>query len=129
MPLLSMLARTWNQMAEEQELKTEWARKVFRMDDDQMSDETDREWMELMDQGVDSKVASAFVDLKPHLLEKEAILRFRRDHPELMLDMAMPEINEPEEALYVADGDHRLDEPGQKEALLEMFKELVRNRR
>lgn len=126
MPLMSLMAETWNKMAREQELATDWAREVFLLDDQEMADRVDQEWRELMEQGVDSRIASAFVDFKPHLLERKAMLKFRRENPDLMVDGALPEINQPDEAVAYAAVDHFLDEDQQAQ-LLELFQELVRD--
>lgn len=128
MPLVSMMAETWNQMAREQELATDWAREVFMLDDQGLADRTDQEWRELLEQGVEHKVASPFVDFKPHLLERKAMLKFRRENPHMMLDNALPEINTADEAVWLADREFRLNED-QKAQLLEMFEELIRSTR
>ncbi len=126
MPLMSLMAETWNKMAREQELATDWAKEVFMLGDQEMADRVDQEWRDLMEQGVDSRVASAFVDFKPHLLERKAMLKFRRENPNLMVDGALPEINQPDEAVAYATGDHFLDKKEQAQ-LLELFKEMMRN--
>lgn len=125
MPLESVPAMYWNRIAREQDLESEWAREVFQLDQQELLDRVDREWLELKEQGVDSKVAAAFLDLKPHLLERKALLRFRRDNPDLDLVAALPEVNTPEEALAMADQEHRLDEPEQRAELLRMFSDLT----
>ncbi len=124
MPLQSMPAMYWNRIAREQNLESKWAKEVFALDDQELLDRVDQEWRELQEQGVDERVASAFVDFKPHLLERKALLKFRRDNPDLMLDQALPEINEPEEALYLAQVEFMLDN-NQLESLLQMFQELT----
>ena len=75
MSLTSVAAPIWNEIARTQPLKTEWARKAFAMDQAEMAALEDREYQALK-RRVAPVVASAFLDLKPLLIERRAITRF-----------------------------------------------------
>ena len=111
MSLTSVAAPIWNEIARTQPLKTEWARKAFAMDQAEMAALEDREYQALK-RRVAPVVASAFLDLKPLLIERRAITRFTLEHPEFL--QALPEIASVSEAVIYASMDRPLSPMQQK---------------
>lgn len=99
MALTSVATMVWNQIAETQELKTAWAKKVFAMGPEQMLQAEDEEYRALK-ATVGHDVAASYQDVKPLLLENEAISRFTQAQP--MYREALPEVTSISEALILA---------------------------
>jgi len=45
--MVSVLARFWNEIAETQNLKTAWVKRMYTLDQDQINDEIDKEYFQL----------------------------------------------------------------------------------
>ena len=105
MSLTSIAAPIWNEIAQTQPLKTEWARKAFVLDGLAMAELEDREWKTIKAKS-DSETAAALTDMKPLLLENVAIAKFTQEHPELR--QALPEVASISEALILASQDYQL---------------------
>ena len=99
MSLTSVAAAIWNRIAETEELKTDWGRKAFALSPDEMAKLEDEEYARLKaKEGHD--VAASYQDVKPLLLENEAISRFTQAEP--MYREALPEVTSIAEALILA---------------------------
>lgn len=110
MSLTSVAAPIWNQIAR-QRLQTPWARKAFKLDADGMVELMNQEYAKLTAE-VGGTVASAYLDVKPLLLENQAISRFTQAQP--MYRAALPEITSIQEAILIASQDHLLTTLQQK---------------
>lgn len=118
MSLTSVAAPIWNEIARTQEIKTAWARKAFVLDANAMADLENQEYGALLKR-TRQPVASAFLDVKPLLLERKAISRHLRKHPEL--NQALPEVTSISEAVTLASLDRPLSRQEQKQ-LTELLK-------
>ena len=103
--MLSVAATVWNQVAQ-QGLRTPWARRMFRMDQEALTEAHEAQAEALEAQGVDPQVALAYLDVAPLVLEKEAISRLREARP--MLASTLPEANSADEAAALAIRDRAL---------------------
>ena len=112
MSLTSVAAPIWNEIAKTQELKTAWARMAFSLDPAKMAELEDQEFGKLKAKH-GAAIASAFLDLKPLLLERKAISAHLRKHPEL--NQALPEVNSISEAVALASMDRPLSRTEQKQ--------------
>jgi hypothetical protein len=122
MALTSVAAPIWNEIAKTQTLKTEWARKAFKLNNEQMAALEDREYLALKKK-VGQEVALALSIVKPLLLENLAITNYILDgHQELR--SALPEIVSISEAIAVASMDYPLNIP-QKESLRMLLREEI----
>lgn len=108
MSLNSVATPIWNEIARAQELKTEWARKAFSLNGEQMVKLVDREYEELKAAGVSPEVSKAFLDLKPLLLENVAISRHIQQTDNPSLRQALPEVTTVNEAVILASADQEL---------------------
>ena len=120
MGLSSVAAPIWNEIAKTQTLKTEWARKAFALDDQAMSELEDQEYQELKPK-VGQAVAAAFSDLKPLLLENQAISRYIQAQDDPTLRQALPEVVSIAEAIALASMDRPLS-PSQQTSLQNLLK-------
>ena len=115
MSLNSVGTEIWNEIAETQQLKTVWAKKAFRMTSDQMCQQVSEEYEKLKAAGVPHAVASAFLDVKPLLLENEAISRHIVKTNSDFLRSALPEVVSVDEAVMLASMDSPLTISQQKQ--------------
>lgn len=120
MGLTSVAAPIWNEIAKTQTLRTEWARKAFALDDQAMSELENREYQELKPK-VGQAVATAFSDLKPLLLENQAISRYIQAQGDQSLRQALPEVVSIAEAIALASMDRPLS-PLQQTSLQNLLK-------
>ena len=108
MSINSVAAKIWNEIADLGNLKTSWAQRAFRMDEDELIELEDREYEELEDRDVDPEVIRAFLDVRHLLTERAAIASYVKKHPELR--GALPEVNSVNEAVLLATGDWPLSQ-------------------
>ena len=116
MALTSVATAVWNQVAETQKLKTAWAKKAFALNSEEMQQAEDKEYKALA-RAVGHDVAASYQDVKPLLLENEAISRFTQAQP--MYREALPEVTSIAEALTLASMERPLSQTQQK--LLKML--------
>jgi len=116
MALTSVATAVWNQIAETQKLKTAWAKKAFALNSEEMQQAEDKEYKALA-RAVGHDVAASYQDVKPLLLENEAISRFTQAQP--MYREALPEVTSIAEALTLASMERPLSQTQQK--LLKML--------
>lgn len=107
MLMTSLPAKVWNEMAHAG-LKTAWARETWALDAKGIQAAEQRAARYLRKDGLDSMLVQAFLDARPLLLEREAIARYVRTHPELR--GALPEVNSINEAILIVTGDWPLDQ-------------------
>jgi len=113
MSLVSVAAPIWNEIAQTQELATEWARKAFRLGMQEAVEAYDQEHKELTDEGADPEVATAFLEVFPLLAERRAISRFLRTRPDLR--EALPPVTTVNEAVILASKESPLSPSQQKQ--------------
>lgn len=121
MSLTSVDAQVWNQIAQTQALKTEWARKAFRLDAEAMAELEDQEYREAA-QKYGQTVAASLLDVKPLLLENVAISRFTQDQP--MFREALPEVVSISEAVMLASKERPLS-PLQQKLLRKLLQDAL----
>lgn len=112
MGMTSIAAQIWNEIAKTQTLRTAWARKAFAMNGEEIAAEEDREY-KILKAKEGHEVASAFLDVKPFLLENVAISKYTQAHPNYR--PALPEIVSISEAVIVASQDRPLNPMQQKQ--------------
>ena len=120
MGLTSVAAPIWNEIAKTQTLRTDWAKMAFALDDQAMSEIENREYQELKPK-VGQAVAAAFSDLKPLLLENQAISRYIQAQDDPTLRQALPEVVSIAEAIAIASMDRPLS-PLQQTSLQSLLK-------
>ena len=80
--MYSIPNNVWNQIAIEQPLKTEWAKRMFNQpDQDTLNKSLGDEITKLQEQGIPDEVAEQFVMIFPLWAEREAILNFLDKYP------------------------------------------------
>lgn len=82
--MYSINARTWNLVAQAAPLRTEFARRIFPLDQEQMNNALNQEEDSLRAQGVPSEVALALVQVGPLLWENPAIMVFVANNPNFL---------------------------------------------
>ena len=107
MGMASIAAQIWNEIAKTQTLRTAWARKAFAMNGEEIAAEEDREY-KILKAKEGHEVASAFLDVKPFLLENVAISKYTQEHPEYR--QALPEMVSVSEAIAIASMDRPLNQ-------------------
>ena len=101
----------WNEIGETVPLKTDWAKQMFPLPEDQMLEALDKETRRL--QRTDKPmVVAAYLMVMPLLWESEAIAQYKAEHPELM--GALPEVADAGEAVLLASKDFPLTASDQK---------------
>lgn len=101
-------ATYWNQIAEQQPLKTAWAQQMFPLPQEQLDEALEREEQRLTREVNDQVVAAAYLKVMPLLWEATAISNFLLDNPNLRL--AIPPQENLQEALILASKDFRMDD-------------------
>ena len=103
--------KVWNEIAEQGDLNTAWAKRVFPMSEAKMdralSLATDN-----LQKTHPSLVAAAYLMVMPLLWERDAIVEYVTDHPEMT--SALPEVTAVDEAVMLASREFPLDESQQK---------------
>lgn len=94
MALVNVADFVWNNIARTQQLRTPWARRAFALDNQQMAELEDADYLVLKEK-VGYAVASGFIHVRPLFFESVAISRYVENHPEFR--SALPEIVTPEE--------------------------------
>src|SRR5690625_1130154 len=108
-PIMYQLPQAiWNQLAHEQPIRTQWARKMFNLTEQEIDQALEEEANKLSQKNYSNKAILAYQTMLPLLLENEAIRKFQQteDNPELM--EMLPEIYSVEEALRLATAEYRL---------------------
>src|ERR1017187_8421682 len=96
-------AQILNAIASSHELKTEWAPRLFQMNDqDKMTDQA-QQYLALTRRGISHRVAANYQELAPLMAENEAISRYVMEKNDPELRMLLPEICSPVEAMRIAD--------------------------
>ncbi len=102
-------------MAKDSKLQTDWGKRYFHLNPEELDAAMEQEGARLEKMGLSSTVINAFLLFAPMIAEPEAICKFARKVP--MVRNALPEINEPSEAVAYAARDYRLDEAQQRDLL------------
>jgi len=92
-------AAIWNAIAETQTLRTEWAKQMFPLPDEELDSALQQEEARLTHKAGSAKVAAAYLIVMPLLWEREAIAAFRQENGSLA---SLPEIETAQEAVIVA---------------------------
>lgn len=99
--------RVWNEIGETVPLKTDWAKQMFPLPQDEMERALSREEKALSRKDR-PMVVSAYLMVMPLLWEREAIAQFKAEHPELI--DALPDVESVQEAVMLASQEFPLDE-------------------
>ena len=111
MSLTSVDAAIWNQIVEQYPVRSRWAKRMFKLDNEALSTAENREYLRLKGRH-GQKVASALLDVRHLLLESVAISQFRQDRPDLA--EMIPELTSVTEAVTLASMEHRLNQSQQR---------------
>jgi hypothetical protein len=126
MSLTSVPQEVWNEIAETQELATKWAQEVFPLTGEfAIAQQEGKEYEALRNKGIAQKIAAAYLDVKPLLLENVAISRHILQTDQLQLRSALPEVTTVSEAVMLASLDRRLT-PLQQKQLEKLLQKDVR---
>lgn len=107
MSILSIVTPIWNEIAK-CGLRTQWAKERFTLEDgDQLLEAYDQEAKQLSQRGIPSLVILSYMDMKPLLLERAAIARYKETSSG-WLDHVLLEVNTIQEATEIASLDHFL---------------------
>jgi len=96
-------AHLLNDIASSQKLKTEGARRLFKMTDEQKKADQAAQYLALTRRGIPHRVAANYQELAPLMAENEAISRYVLEKNDPQLRMLLPEICSPAEAIRIAD--------------------------
>src|SRR5690348_4847268 len=88
--MLQVAAPIWNKIAKQGELQTKFAKRMFPLDQEQLTRAMELEGQKLGSQGFHPTVIRAFQELGPLVAERKAISRFVETNPHLR--EALPEI-------------------------------------
>jgi hypothetical protein len=102
-------ARYWNEIAETQPLKTEWAQQMFPLPQEDMDLALENEEKRLMRETSNPVLAAAYLKIMPLLWENAAISDYLKENPSLKA--AIPPIENIAEAIMMARKDFRLTTP------------------
>ena len=119
--LSSIPAEIWNGIAETETLRTAWAKKHFPLTEQEMEQAEEKE-ADALEKNWPRAVVRGFQDMRPLLLEREALRQWTRKHPEHAA--ALPEVNSLEEAVDMAAMDWMYDET-EKRQLRELLREAM----
>ena len=129
MSLNSVATPIWNEIAETQELRTEWGKMAFRLDHEKQVDLVEQEYEALLKRGVSEEAAKAVMDMKPLLLENLAISRHIQRTESLHLRNALPEVTTISEAVMLATAEDSLTASQQQELSRLLKKEMTSAKR
>lgn len=98
--MYGVAARVWNEVAKQEPLQTPMARSLFPLPQDQLNEALEARELALRGQGVDPKVASAYLSVAPLLWEQAALANYSRANPKAA--QALPNVVSPAEATLLA---------------------------
>lgn len=104
--MYGVTARIWNGVAKEQPLQTPMARALFPLDQAALNEALEAREMALKNQGIEEKVATAYLSVAPLLWEREALASYSRTHPGLQ--DSLPNLVSPAEATSLATQEYSL---------------------
>ena len=114
-------AAVWNQIAQTQELRTEFARRLFPLSGAAMEKALDAETEKLKARGIDSPaVRASYLMMAPLLWERGAIARFAQDNPDVV--GALPNVEAVDEAVMISSMDRPMT-ASDKTALARLLRE------
>ena len=100
-------APIWNQIAETQDLRTEWAQKMFPLPQDLMDEEIQAEVDRITQETGSPIVAAAYLVVMPLLWESQAIAAFNAQYGPMP---SLPPVENVDDAMAIAVGDYPLDQ-------------------
>lgn len=125
MSMLSIVAPIWNEIAA-CGLRTTWARERFTLEDGELILQAyEKEARKLEKQGIPNQVITAYLDLKPLLLERAAIAKYKETSSG-WADNALPEVNSVNEAVILASQDRPLNR-SQQQQLTKLLQQDLRS--
>lgn len=98
--MYGVAARIWNQVAKETPLQTPMGRSLFPLAQDKLNEALEARELAMQQQGVEPKVAAAYLTVAPLLWEKAALATYSRAHPGA--NDVLPEVVSPAEATLLA---------------------------
>jgi hypothetical protein len=104
--MFDVATEVWNRVAMEENLKTDWAKERFLLDEPELDRRLEEEAAQLADSGEPPLVILAFQRLLPQLVENPALRSAVKRHPELAT--VFPEITSINFALKLAVKEYRL---------------------
>lgn len=102
-------ASVWNQIAETQDLRTEWANLMFPLPQDQLDLAVESELQRVKGETGSPVVAAAYLLTMPLLWEVEAIRNWQEQTGQVL--PSLPILETVPQAMAVARGDYLLDQP------------------
>ena len=102
-------ASVWNQIAETQDLKTDWANLMFPLPQDQLDLAMENELQRVKGETGSPVVAAAYLLTMPLLWEVEAIRNWQEQTGQVL--PSLPILETVPQAMAVARGDYLLDQP------------------
>ena len=117
-------AQLLNQIAASQKLKTEGARRLFSMNDQEKKEDQAGQYLALKKQGYSHTVVENYLDLAPLMAENEAISQYVMQQNDPELRSLLPEICSPVEALRIANQMRPMSQP-EKLQLAKLLSKLM----
>src|SRR5579872_3948563 len=112
--MYSVAAPIWNQVARTQALASPLGKALFPLDQPHLTDELNRREAELAAQGIEPRVASAYLAVAPLLAENQALSRYVAANPQHL--GTFPNVVNPSEAVALATQEYSLT-PSQQATL------------
>src|SRR5690554_675424 len=119
---------TWNEIAEQGNLISEWANQMFRKTSDEVLKVLEQQGRKMREKGYPDIVILAYQQTTPLLLENRAISQYiiQTEQPELR--GALPEILSPDEGVYLMTKEHRLNEK-ERTLLRKLLEKLIQKKK
>jgi hypothetical protein len=111
--MYQVAAPIWNRIAEEGRLCSSAGKRLFHLNQDQLTIALDLEAKRLKDRGYDPAVILALLVVGPLFVERDAIRHYVAKHSQYR--HALPEVNSIQEAVILADLEYELTLTQQKE--------------
>jgi|ERR1017187_3122180 hypothetical protein len=121
-----VLQEIWNQIAEEETLKTKWAQRMFNIPPNEIEDELDKEYNRIMTKVKNQITAFAFIEIFPLLAENEAIENFLSNHPRFLEQKILSPLWSIKEAIYIASKEFQMLKAADLEELTSLMNEYLR---
>jgi hypothetical protein len=99
----------WNELAKAVTLRTAWAKRMFALNQDQVVDELNKQAKQMEQQGTPDAVISAYQDVLPLWIERQAISEYVEKANDPHLRTMLPELTEPSEAVNLMTQEHHLN--------------------
>jgi hypothetical protein len=122
--MLQVPAEILNNIAKTQTLRSQWATNLFSMNQQELNQQDQEQYSQMVQAGTDSTVAKAYQAVAPLLMENVAISKYIQQTEQPELRSCLPEIATVNEAIYLASKEYTMTaaQQTQLKALLSQLK-------